>query len=162
MNVMAHWIVLLAISISMRYNRMVPWKIYATFFVFVLFDNGIDFIGGIVKKKRLNVSIQPLCTRSRGRTGTILLSLVFETSASTNSAIRARCALFKCDAKVALCLKIKNFSTVFLSFCINFFCDAGIHHQCHCCNNPNYSIIVPNVVGLGICSCPLSLCYCFG
>ncbi len=28
-------------------------------------------------------------TRSRGRTGTILLSLVFETNASTNSAIRA-------------------------------------------------------------------------
>jgi hypothetical protein len=29
------------------------------------------------------------CTRSRDRTGTALLPLVFETSASTNSAIRA-------------------------------------------------------------------------
>jgi hypothetical protein len=30
-----------------------------------------------------------MCTRSRDRTGTALLPLVFETSASTNSAIRA-------------------------------------------------------------------------
>ena len=30
-----------------------------------------------------------ICTRSRGRTGTTLLSLVFETNASTDSAIRA-------------------------------------------------------------------------
>jgi hypothetical protein len=30
-----------------------------------------------------------ICTQSRGRTGTTLLSLVFETSASTNSAIWA-------------------------------------------------------------------------
>ncbi len=29
------------------------------------------------------------CTRSRDRTGTVLLPLVFETNASTNSAIRA-------------------------------------------------------------------------
>jgi hypothetical protein len=31
-----------------------------------------------------------ICTRDRGRTDTILLSLVFETSASTNSATRAK------------------------------------------------------------------------
>ena len=45
------------------------------------------------KRKRLSVGIQLLsrftCTRSRGRTDTTLLSLVFETNASTDSAIRA-------------------------------------------------------------------------
>lgn len=36
-------------------------------------------------------------TQSRGRTGTTLLSLVFETSASTNSAIWAIGCGFECD-----------------------------------------------------------------
>ncbi len=37
-------------------------------------------------------SLLSCCTRSRGRTGTTLLSLVFETNASTDSAIRADAA----------------------------------------------------------------------
>ena len=36
------------------------------------------------------LSEERACTRSRDRTGTALLPLVFETSASTNSAIRAK------------------------------------------------------------------------
>ncbi len=40
-------------------------------------------------KKNRGLNFSPLCTRSRGRTGTTLLSLVFETNASTDSAIRA-------------------------------------------------------------------------
>lgn len=49
---------------------------------------------GMAKKKRCqnldNQSFDTLIsTRSRGRTGTTLLSLVFETNASTDSAIRA-------------------------------------------------------------------------
>ena len=43
----------------------------------------------LFKKKTLDKEGLLLGTRSRGRTGTISLSLVFETSASTNSAIRA-------------------------------------------------------------------------
>jgi hypothetical protein len=37
----------------------------------------------------LTLTLALFCTRSRGRTGTVLLPLVFETSASTSSAIRA-------------------------------------------------------------------------
>jgi hypothetical protein len=42
-------------------------------------------------KRPLNICMLRglLCTRSRDRTGTASLPLVFETSASTNSAIRA-------------------------------------------------------------------------
>src|SRR6056297_886768 len=40
-------------------------------------------------RKRSKISFFRFCTRSRGRTGTALRPLVFETSASTNSAIRA-------------------------------------------------------------------------
>ena len=36
------------------------------------------------------------CTRSRDRTGTGFIPLVFETSASTNSAIRASISLIVC------------------------------------------------------------------
>lgn len=46
----------------------------------------------IVKDKTLTDSLSIrvcFCTRSRGRTGTALRPLVFETSASTDSAIRA-------------------------------------------------------------------------
>ena len=50
------------------------------------------------------------CTRSRDRTGTALLPLVFETSASTNSAIRADyCHAFMQSCSLAICENIKNF-----------------------------------------------------
>ena len=51
--------------------------------------------------------LKRVCTRSRDRTGTALLPLVFETSASTNSAIRA--------SKEQDCENIKN-------FCLYYFC----------------------------------------
>ncbi len=51
-------------------------------------NGGVWFCKWFSKKKR-GLKISPLCTRSRGRTGTTLLSLVFETNASTDSAIRA-------------------------------------------------------------------------
>lgn len=52
-------------------------------------------------------------TRSRGRTGTTLLSLVFETNASTNSAIRAAKSVI-CSAKVMIYRGTPNFFRIFL------------------------------------------------
>ena len=56
---------------------------------------GIGFIWFCKRfcKKNRGLKFSPLCTRSRGRTGTTLLSLVFETNASTDSAIRANRSL---------------------------------------------------------------------
>lgn len=52
-------------------------------------------------------------TRSRDRTGTTLLSLVFETNASTNSAIRAAKSVI-CSAKVMIYRGTPNFFRIFL------------------------------------------------
>lgn|GEM_PF-5397095 len=48
------------------------------------------------------LQLQLICTRSRGRTGTSVTSLVFETSASTYSAIRASFQFLNRIAKVTL------------------------------------------------------------
>ena len=45
------------------------------------------------------------CTRSRDRTGTGFTPLVFETSASTNSAIRASISLIVCLRTAKICKK---------------------------------------------------------
>jgi hypothetical protein len=54
---------------------------------------GCDIPTAEAWKKQALCKMDPLqgafCTRGRGRTGTALLPLVFETSASTNSATRA-------------------------------------------------------------------------
>ena len=73
---------------------------------------------GMAKKKRCqnldNQSFDTLIsTRSRGRTGTTLLSLVFETNASTNSAIRAAKSVI-CSAKVMIYRGTPNFFRIFL------------------------------------------------
>ncbi len=57
-------------------------------------------------KKVLNKSVQDFCTQSRGRTGTPVKELVFETSASTNSAIWAT---LNWTAKVINCLLLAKF-----------------------------------------------------
>lgn len=64
-------------------------------------------------KKNRGLKFSPLCTRSRDRTGTTLLSLVFETNASTNSAIRAAKSVI-CSAKVMIYRGTPNFFRIFL------------------------------------------------
>ena len=66
------------------------------------------FLDGYLENKRSIAYKSPseksdglFCTRGRGRTGTLLLELDFESSASTNSATRA-----KWDANIILVLNI--------------------------------------------------------
>ena len=73
------------------------------------------------QKKRAAKIAALFCTRSRDRTGTVLLPLVFETNASTNSAIRADALFRKGVAKIRRFFQSPNFSTSFLKKSFIFF-----------------------------------------
>jgi hypothetical protein len=68
--------------------------------------NGDAFLPGTKKSSpELFRELFLSCTRSRDRTGTVLLPLVFETSASTNSAIRAALEVIIGKAKINICYR---------------------------------------------------------
>ena len=70
------------------------------------------------KKRRRFIEPSPFCTQTRGRTGMEVNPLVFETSASTDSAIWAFRSIEDCfsiaDAKVRLFFISPNFFETFL------------------------------------------------
>jgi hypothetical protein len=72
-------------------------------------------------------------TRSRNRTGTALRPLVFETNASTSSAIRAYCALGLQKYKMTIILQIIDFdyfsNTVFLDYIFLLFDSISLEIQ---------------------------------
>ena len=60
----------------------------------------VDFAnGGVCNKKRIQRLLNPFGTQTRGRTGMDVNPLVFETSASTDSAIWANGLLLVCGCK---------------------------------------------------------------
>ncbi len=69
------------------------------------------------------MSILSFCTRSRDRTGTSVTSLVFETSASTYSAIRANL-----NQTAKLILFINTFKTGSVQCCFFVNCRAKYYH----------------------------------
>ncbi len=76
------------------------------------------------KKKRAKYFILKIlssfyCTQTRGRTGMDFTPLVFETSASTDSAIWATVFL-NCDAKVMLFFELANIGIDFFNILILF------------------------------------------
>ncbi len=70
-----------------------------------MFTKDFDFCSWQIKKPpNSQEALAVFCTRGRDRTGTVLLPLVFETNASTNSATRASFVYSKTGANLIIML----------------------------------------------------------